>query len=75
MDASRTECHGCGEMVDSDAPAVRAYRRVVAAPDSDDTPDLRGPEAVFHQPCAPDWGDPDWISRAEGSLEDLTPSS
>ena len=70
-----TVCHGCGEIVDLDAPAVRAYGRVVTAPDTDETPDLRGPEAVFHQACAPDWGDPEWISRAEGSLEELTTGS
>ena len=71
MEASGIECHGCGGLVEPDAPAVRAFSRVVVAPASDDTPDLRGPEAVFHVQCAPDWGDPGWISRAEGSLEEL----
>ena len=65
-------CHRCGEAVEPVAPAVRAYGRVVVAPESQDVPDLRGPEAFFHQGCAPDWGDPDWISRAEGPLDELT---
>jgi hypothetical protein len=69
---SATLCDRCGETIDGETPAVRAFRRIVVAPGSPDTPDLRGPEATFHQPCAPDWGDPGWISRAEGSLDELT---
>jgi hypothetical protein len=65
-------CHRCGEALDQDAPAVRAYGRVVVAPASEEIPDLRGSAAVFHQACAPAWGDPDWISRAEGPLDELT---
>ena len=67
MVSSGTECHTCGEMVDGGSQAVRAFSRVVIAPDSDEIPDARGTEALFHQQCAPDWGDPEWISRAEGA--------
>lgn len=65
-------CHQCGTAVGRDAPAVRAFGRVVVAPDSEDIPDLRGPAAIFHEACAPAWGDPEWISRAEGPLDELT---
>ena len=64
-------CHRCGTVVAPDAPAVRAFGRVVVAPESEEIPDLRGSAAVFHQACAPAWGDPDWISRAEGPLDEL----
>lgn len=71
MVTAETMCHQCGVGIADDAPAVRAYARVVVAPESVDTPDLRGDMAVFHEACAPDWGDPDWISRAEGALHTL----
>jgi hypothetical protein len=75
MAESGAECHTCGRLVTGDAPAVRAYRRVEVEPEEDDVPDLRGAEAVFHQECAPDWGDPAWISRAEGPLVEIATES
>lgn len=74
MAVPQITCHVCGRSVAAGAAAVRAYGRVVVAQDVD-TPDLRGQAAIFHQDCAPDWGDPDWISRAEGYLEQLSEES
>jgi hypothetical protein len=44
---------------------------VIVAPADNETPDLRGAGAFFHLACAPDWGDPAWVSRAEGVLAEL----
>lgn len=71
MSLTPSSCVRCGRSIEADAPAVRAFARVLIAPDEDDVPDLRGDEALFHEACAPDWGDPNWISRAEGPLAEL----
>ena len=67
-------CENCGIAIARDYPAAKAYRRVVAT-ETDEIPDLRGSEALFHEACAPDWGDPHWVSRSEGPLSDLKPES
>ncbi len=66
-------CEKCGRVIGAEEPAARAFRRVVENP-SDDVPDRRGTEFMFHEACAPDWGDPSWISRSEGTMADLRES-
>ncbi len=66
-----TSCETCGGAIADDEPAARAFRRLVENP-SDAVPDRRGAESLFHEACAPDWGDPAWISRSEGPASELT---